>query len=264
MPDTPPAAPGKKPVRVRPVPAVTRSIAILRVLGRHKVGLGVKAIADDLGLVPSTCLHILRVLVDENLVRQDPATKRYTLGSGMVSLARSVLEGTGFAAIAQPALNRLTSGRGITAMGAEVTQRGTILVLAVAKPDRPLQLHADVGSEFPSLTSATGRLVAAYGGMDRDQLAAAFAAIQWDRPPTLADWLADVEQARQQGWSVDRDCFKNGITAFATPVLSPKGAISHSIVAMGLSADMASIDTDALVRDMRREAQAIAGELFAA
>ena len=262
MPDTPPEPPGRKPVRIRQVPAVTRSIAILRLLGRHKAGLGVKAIADDLGLVPSTCLHILRVLVAENLVRQDLSTKRYTLGSGMVSLARSVLEGTGFAAIVQPALDRLIGGRVITAMGAELTPRGTILVLAVAKPDRPLQLHADVGSEFPSLTSATGRLVAAFGGMDRDQLATAFAAIQWDRPPMLVDWLEDVERARRQGWSVDRDCFKNGITAFAVPVLSPKQTITHSIVAMGLSADIALIDTDILVRDLQREAATVAGELF--
>lgn len=261
MPETLSVVPVRKPVRVRPVPAVTRSIAILRLLGRQKQGAGVKAVADELGLVPSTCLHILRVLVAENLVRQDAATKRYTLGSGMVSLARSVLEGSGFAGLAQPGLERLVAMHGITAMGAEVTSRGTILVLAAARPDRPLQLHADVGSEFPSLTSATGRLVAAYGALPANSLSLAFGTIQWDRPPTLDEWLADVADARLRGWAVDRDRFKNGITAFAVPVLSAAGPISHSLVAMGLSADVAAIDPEALVRDMQREASAIAAEL---
>ena len=37
--------------------------------------MGVKAIAQALDLVPSTCLHILRALVSEQLVKVDPATK---------------------------------------------------------------------------------------------------------------------------------------------------------------------------------------------
>ena len=53
--------------------------------------MGVKAIAQALGLVPSTCLHILRALVSEQLVKVDPNTKHYSLGTGMLPLARAVL-----------------------------------------------------------------------------------------------------------------------------------------------------------------------------
>ena len=125
-----PTAPVKKSVRVRDVPAVTRSIAILRLLGRTNQALGVKAIADELGLVPSTCLHILRVLVSEELVKLEPGTKHYALGSGMISLARSVLKGGSFAQLAQPGLDRLASSFGVTAMGVEVTPKQTVVVLA--------------------------------------------------------------------------------------------------------------------------------------
>lgn len=254
----------RKPVRVRPVPAVTRSIAILRLLGGQKQGMGVKAIADKLGLIPSTCLHILRVLVDENLVRQEPGTKRYVLASGMVSLARSVLGSTGFASLAQPALDRLTAAYGITAMGVELTQRGTMLVLAAARPDQPVQLHADVGSEFPCMTSATGRLVAAYGDWTQDELRTRFRMIEWDQPPAVEEWLHEVAQTREQGWSVDRDRFKNGITAFAVPLLTSSGRLDHSLVAMGLSAGMGAIDSKALVADMRSEADLMGCELVSA
>src|SRR3990172_10262009 len=54
--------------QLRAVPAVTRAVAILRLLGRSEESLGVHAIARALGLVPSTCLHILRVFVAEALV----------------------------------------------------------------------------------------------------------------------------------------------------------------------------------------------------
>lgn len=254
--DAPPRA-----VRVRPVPAVTRSIAILRLLGRRKQGMGVKAIADELGLVPSTCLHILRVLVAEGLVQVDGDTKRYVLGSGMVSLARSVLDSGGFATLAQAGLERIAKAHGITVLGVEITARNTSLVLAAARPDHPLQLHADVGSVFPAMTSATGRLVAAHANLDTAALRKAFDTIQWDQPPSFDDWLVEVELAGLNGWTIDRDRFKNGITAVAIGVLSPERTLTHTLVGMGLSGAMTDDGIRDLVRDLQREAAAISQQL---
>ena len=136
----------KKEVRVRQVPAVSRSIAILRLLGNTRQGMGVKAIADALELVPSTCLHILRVLVSEELVRVDATTKQYSLGTGMIRLARSVLQTGSFAQIVQPVLDRLAATRGVTAMGVEVTPQQSVVVLAISRSNQPFRLHTDVGS----------------------------------------------------------------------------------------------------------------------
>ncbi|MBN9425575.1 MAG: helix-turn-helix domain-containing protein, partial [Burkholderiales bacterium] len=174
-----------KQVRVRPVPAVSRSIAILRLLGRTGRPLGVKAIADELGLVPSTCLHILRVLVSEEFVRVEADTKRYMLGSGMLALARSVLESSSFAQLAQPALDRLAA-RGVTAMLVEVTARQNVMVLALARSSHPFHLHTDVGSQFSTLVSATGRLIAAHSGETWAQLQKKFKTIAWDKAPSFA------------------------------------------------------------------------------
>ena len=91
----------------REVPAARRAVAILRLLGANEEPLGVNAIARSLGLVPSTCLHILRVLVDEELASFDPASKRYALAAGVLTLARRFLRRDGFAELAQPALDRL-------------------------------------------------------------------------------------------------------------------------------------------------------------
>lgn len=251
-----------KAVRVRPVPAVSRAIAILRLLGRVKHGLGVKAIADELDLVPSTCLHILRVLVSEDLVRLDPATKRYSLGSGMIGLAKSVLEGGGFVRLVQPALDRLASGWGVTAVGVEITPIRGVVVLALAKSSRPFRLHIDVGSEFSVPVSATGRLIAAYSGESWRRLRTIFNDIPWDNPISFETWKKQVEQARECGWSVDRDNFVGGLTAVAVPVFATDGSLTHTLVAFGLSGQL----NDALVADlaatMQREAEAISEQLF--
>ena len=157
----PAAKPAAKPRRERPVPAVSRAIAILRLLGRSPQAMGVKAIALELGLVPSTCLHIVRVLVAEDLIRVDPVTKRYSMGAGMLPLARSVLERLSFPNAVQPVLDQLAQDWDVTAIGVEINGLDHMTVLALSKSKAPFRLQVDVGSRFPALVSATGRLAAA-------------------------------------------------------------------------------------------------------
>ena len=66
--------PNPKSPRVRAVPAVTRAIAILRLLSRSRDPQSLKAIAEALDLVPCTALQIARALVAEDLLRVDPLT----------------------------------------------------------------------------------------------------------------------------------------------------------------------------------------------
>jgi DNA-binding IclR family transcriptional regulator len=249
------AAKAARSVRVRPVPAVSRAIAIVRLLGRTKQALGVKAIADELELVPSTCLHILRVLVDEDLVKVEPGTKRYSLGSGMLSLARSVLGGGGFTQLVQPVLDRLAAERGLTAMGVEVTPRQSSVVLALSHSTQPFRVHTDVGSEFTSLVSATGRLIAAHSGETWPQLHKKFKAIAWDKPTTFDTWKKEVELARRRGWSVDKDNFIAGITVVAVPIFGASGRLTHTLVAVGLSDQLSGASTAELAATMQQEAK---------
>ncbi|MFN3438706.1 MAG: IclR family transcriptional regulator [Acidovorax sp.] len=252
-----------KGVRLRPVPAVSRSIAILRLLGDNKAGMGVKAIADTLDLVPSTCLHILRVLVAEELVHVDPASKRYSLAGGMIALARSVLAGSGFAQLAQSALDKIASTFSVTAMGVEVTPKQSVVVLALSKSSQPFRLHTDVGSQFNHLASATGRLIAACGDENWTQLRKKFQAIQWDKAPSFDTWKEEVELARVQGWSVDRDNFIGGLTVVAVPIFDASRRLTHTLVAAGLSSQLNPATTVKVAQAMQYEAKAVADLMLA-
>src|SRR6201996_4938286 len=88
-------------------PAISRAAAVLRLLGKSDAPLGLQAIARELGLVPSTCLYVLRALVAEELVSFDAATKRYALEAGVLTLARQWLRRNQFSDLAQPLLDRL-------------------------------------------------------------------------------------------------------------------------------------------------------------
>ena len=251
----------RAPRRVRPVPAVSRAIAILRFLGRSPEPLGVKAIAQSLGMVTSTCLHILRVLVAEELVKVD-ATKRYSLGSGMVSLARSVIEGNRFPAVVQPALDRIATEWGVTTIGVEINGLEHMVVLALSRSQAPFRLHVDVGSRFPALISATGRLVAAFSGEPWSAIERRFRSLRWQKAPDLSVWRKEIEAVRRKGYSIDRGNYIRGVSVLAVPVFDARNQMTHALVAAGLTDRLQNSRGVELAGEMRREAERVAAMLL--
>ena len=68
---------------------------------------GVARIARDLGIQVSSCLHILRELVVRGVVGFDPRTKTYTLGFGLLALARGVTVNGALVEIVQVHIDRI-------------------------------------------------------------------------------------------------------------------------------------------------------------
>lgn len=240
--------------RRRAVPAVSRAAAILRLLARAPAPMGVNAVARELGLVPSTCLHILRVLVEEDLVRVDPANKTYALGPGLLSLARRFLQTDGFAERAQPLLDRLLREQGTTMLAVDVADGEHMTVLAMARQPRFLGLQVEVGSRFPALISATGRCFAAFGPSDPAALKGRFDALHWDRPPSFATWLEEVADARRDGHALDKGNYIDGVTILAVPVLDAGGSMRHALVALGMGQQAERIEQPALIDALKSAA----------
>jgi DNA-binding IclR family transcriptional regulator len=245
---------------LRQVPAVARAAAILRLLSRSEVPLGVHPIARGLGLVPSTCLHLLRALVAEELVAFDMATKRYSLASGVVALARGMLRRDAFSNLAQPVLDTLATRHGTTAIGVEAASIDHIVVVAISRPGHALRLQVDVGSRYPALISATGRCVAAFGGYPWPEIEKRFAALRWQSPPTLSQWREDIAATARAGYAVDEGRYIAGVTVIAAPVM-PRGRVSHALVMVGVSEQLRRIGLAAIGEELRAEAAALSRHL---
>jgi DNA-binding IclR family transcriptional regulator len=258
-----PAEAAAKGTRVRPVPAVSRSIAILRLLGKSSSPMGVKAIAQSLGLVTSTCLHILRVLVQEQLVTCDVETKRYKLGVGMLSLARSVIERNSFANVAQPVLDRLSREWGVTAIGVEIIGLEHMVVVTLSRSQMPFSLHLDVGSRFPALISATGRLNAAFSDRPWSEIEHGFKRLRWQNAPDLKTWRSEIEAVRRKGYSIDRGNYINGVTIIAVPLFDTLKRVTHAIVAAGVAHQLDNARSVALAKHMQVEAQSLSESVLA-
>src|SRR5262245_336275 len=169
-----------KAMEASKAPAISRAAAILRLLGKSDTPLGLQAIARALGLVPSTCLYVLRALVAEEFVAFDPDTKRYSLEAGVLTLARQWLRRNQFTDLAQPVLDRISQAFDVTMLGANIVGLDHIIVVAVSLSGNNFQLSAQIGSRFPALISATGRCIAAFGDYSESELEARFKTLRWD------------------------------------------------------------------------------------
>ncbi|WP_144640848.1 IclR family transcriptional regulator [Bordetella genomosp. 13] len=259
LPDAPTRA--ARGTRIRPVPAVTRAIAILRLLAQSGDALSAKQIAQSLEIVPSTALHILRALVSEDVVSVDTA-KRYRPGPGMLALARGMLEHSSFRTVVQPALDRLSHTWQVTSIGVETPNLDHMVVLALARSPLPFSLHVDVGSRFPGLISATGRLVAAYSAEPWEAIAQRFRQLRWQHPVDIDSWRKELDTVRRQGYSVDRGVYIGGVTIVAVPILDLAGRLTHTIVCAGVSHAMDGAQADALIADMQAAATEVARQLL--
>ena len=251
----------RKSPRIRAVPAVTRATAILRLLAKSETPLPLKAIAEQLDLVPSTALHILRALLAEQLLRFDPQTRRYTLGIGLLPLARAALEHSSFPDLVRPKLDTLSRNYPVTAIATEVPDLRQMIVVAMASAAGPVRLHVDIGSRFPALIHAVGRCVAAFSDRPWAEIEQRFRRLQWDNGPSYETWKKEVEATRQDGFNIDDRNYFEGMTLVAAPVLNARGHITHALAAVGITSRLPIAQALALARDMRTASQQLTAEL---
>jgi DNA-binding IclR family transcriptional regulator len=215
-------------------PAIARAAAILRLLGKSETPLGLQTIARTLDLVPSTCLHVLRALVEEEFVAFDEDTKRYSLEAGVLTLARQWLRRNQFTDLVQPTLDSISREFEVTMLGVQVVGLDHIVVVAASQASNSFQISAQIGSRFPALISATGRCIAAFGGHPIDKLKDRFDALRWDEAPSFEEWKDQVIQTREQGFAMDAGNYIAGVTVVATPVWKSRNKLSHALVALGI------------------------------
>jgi DNA-binding IclR family transcriptional regulator len=248
-------------VEASKAPAISRAAAVLRLLGKSNAPLGMQSIARELGLVPSTCLYVLRALVAEEFVSFDPGTKRYALEAGVLTLARHWLRRNRFNDLVQPVLDRISQAFDVTMLGVHIVGLDHIVVVAMSQSGQNFQLSTQIGSRFPALISATGRCIAAFGDHSEDELQARFKTLRWDEPPTFDEWQAQVLQTRSQGFAVDAGNYIAGVTVVAAPVWRTRSKLSHAIVAIGIGSGLRRRGLPALQEALLASAQTVSNQL---
>lgn len=243
-------------------------LAVLRYLATNSTPVGVTRIARELDLHASTCFNLLKTLVHEGLVNFDEATKTYTVGLGLVELAKGALEQTAYVRMVQPYLQELANTFQVTGTLWHRTRGDRVVLVDRADNELAVRVHMTIGQRLPMFVGALGRSMAANMQLTPDELRAKFDKLRWDNDLTFEQYLKEVEQAKKQGYAVDQGSYAKGVITVSAAVLDDHRQPLMAISAVGFGGRLTAADVKAIgefIKDRaERISRAMAGGKLAA
>jgi DNA-binding IclR family transcriptional regulator len=216
------------------IQAVERAAAILGALGSGTPRLGVTEIAARVGLAKPTVYGLLRTLVEQELVTQDPFTGKYSLGPGVLQLSNAYLEGSELRARSLPWAEALAQRSKEAVWVATLSGTRVIVLHHVFRPDNTVQV-LEVGAAIPWHACALGHAIVAYlAPAETARLLAAERAPLTGRTRTDRAALARaLGQVRTRGFALENQEATVGDGGIAAPVIDRIGAVAGAIGVVG-------------------------------
>jgi IclR family transcriptional regulator, acetate operon repressor len=203
-------------------PAVEQAAQILFALaGSPSSQLSLVEICSHVGVSGSKAFGILTALEKSGLIKRGKDGKGYSLGPGLVTLSRKVLDDLTPSQLAEPILERLTEESGSTSVFGLVTG-DTVYVAAKRESEGDVRVVMRVGHVMPLAYGAHGKaIVALLPEAERDRILEQHDLHFYGNPGQLDknSLIEELAQCRRQGFACDPAKSAGGVTVVAAPVL---------------------------------------------
>lgn len=220
------------------VGALVTGLRVLRHLAASGSPIGVTRIARELELNASTCFNLLKTLAHEELVIFDEDTKTYSIGLGLVELAKGSLEQASLVRMLRPHLEALADAHRVTATLWHRSGKDRVILVDLADTNGAIRVHMSIGQRLPLYIAALGRCMAAYSDLTQEQLRKRIAGLRWENTPGFDEYYAEVKRVRSRGYAVDNGNYVKGVTTVSAPVVDSNNRAIIAISAVGLSAQL--------------------------
>jgi DNA-binding IclR family transcriptional regulator len=244
------------------VPAVDQASRILVGLARNpsfKVNL--TDICKTVGIHKSKGYSILNTLQKYGLVHKDPLGKTYSLGFGLISLSRKVLDNLNYEAIAGPYLEKLAEQTHSTAL-LGIIDNTNVFIVAKQEADRTIGVTTRIGHRFSISHGAHGKAIVSFlQEVDRERI------LQQDKlffhgnasrfnRNRLDD---EMKQCREDGYAVDMGELNPGINVIASPSFDSQGRLIGSIFIMGTFPESCIREHGSIVAEIAKKFSSMLG-----
>lgn len=245
------------------IQSIERAFAILDSVASHPDGITLAEISAALDLRNSTAFHLIKTLVGTGILAQDPATKRYRVGSRLFKLAAGALDENALLALGMPVLEQLSADTGDAAHLA-VRSRDDIVVIARTAASGMLQLSGRTGATRPAHATAIGKVLLA--AMPPDDLDALLETLPMPRltAKTITDPDAlcrEIAKVRAEGIAYDRCELDDEVSCAAMPVTDFAGRCAGAIGISGPAWKFKAANLKKKTAVLRRAAAALSEQL---
>jgi IclR family acetate operon transcriptional repressor len=247
-------AAGVRPRRAYDVGVLHKALDVLELLALGEALTAVE-LARRAGISKAAAYRILGTLERRGYVRRDERDRRFAVGTDLLALARGILSSADLVVAARRALRDLRDEFGETVnLGA--ASRDRLVYLEVLESERGLRTTVDVGSFDHLHATALGRAI--LSALPREEARTLLAGIE--RVPVtertrvgLDDLMAELEQARARGYSLDDEENELGARCVGVPVRDEQG---RPIAALSISGPTHRMRLELLPRMAERLAAA--------
>lgn len=207
------------------IQSLARGLKILDLLGQTQDGISITELAETLGVDKGSASRLVSTLARYGYVEKDEVTRRFHLGSQVVSLSRSVLSRMPLREAAKPYLRQMMERTGECAHLA-VPAQGKVLYIDQVESPVTLRVNAQVGTLNPLHCTALGKVLLAFGDSEFPSSLDSFT------PHTITEVEVlrhHLDKVRLQGYALDDEEFDLGVRCMAVPVFGFGGKAAGAI-----------------------------------
>jgi DNA-binding IclR family transcriptional regulator len=244
------------------VPAVDQASRILLCLAKSlSLKVNLTDICKSVGIHKSKGYTILNTLQKYGLVQKDLAGKTYSLGLGLISLSRRVLDNLNYGDVADPILEML-AGKTHSAALFGIINGENVFVVAKQEADQPISVTIRLGYRFNITHGAHGKAIVAFLPKEEREriLKQNKLFFHGDSSKLNRNRLnTELEQCREIGFAVDMGQLHAGLNVIASPVFDSQERLIGSMFIMGTFPESHAQEYGSLVAESAREFSSMLG-----
>jgi DNA-binding IclR family transcriptional regulator len=205
---------------------LNRIVAILNVVADAAEPIAPARVAESTQLSLSTISRLMRDLAEEGMLDRHPSHGTYTLGRRLFALTQRAARNSSSTYGINPVLANIRDVTGETT-SLHVRSQGLRVCIAVEESRHAVRRVMSPGLTMPLLGSATGELLLACAlDAERD---AELAALDMSTEE-LAELIAKLDGIRENGWALNINSPRYGMTGLAIVVRRGDNAIAAVLV----------------------------------
>jgi len=236
--------------------SLVRGLLVLESFTPETKGYSLSELSKSLG-VPKSSLHrVVKELADMNYLRYEEQSKRYHLGTRVLSLGFSVLQGMELREIARPYLERLSRECNKT-VNLAIFDRDEMVYVERIRVPGIRTYNISVGARMSPWNTAVGKVVLAH--LPEEKLNEIVRKQRTNPEFNTKEFMNSLDDVRKDGFALHQE-FKRGFLAVAVPVFSDKGVAC----AINMIAEIEDVSVDGLQEEYAPKLMAVGWELSSA
>ncbi len=224
------------------IQSIQRAITILSLFSHETPRIGILAMAKALGLGKGTVHNIVKTLCEEGLLRQEPDTRKYVLGTKLFSLGSMVAGTLEINRVAMMPATQLAQKTGMVCR-VGIWDADAVLITLSLEPGGPPVSANQIGPRINAYGTAIGRALLAYlpDPALKDYLKSTpLNRYTTNTLTTKKQILEELKATRSRGYAFNDQGFILGRCSLAAPIFFSDGKLAAALSISGNARDFTS------------------------